>query len=127
MEQVKAPQQIIDEFKEKAKREDQAAEDDPINEGAKEVLEGFTDTIKWAVNMMDEEVKNAGLPGISKMPPEKYAELLQLVAERNLPTKALEKTPEVALGTVTAGMLFQNYLAYQAQNKPQEKQKQDNE
>lgn len=71
----------------------------------------------WLLTTADNTAKEKGLPGLGKMKADDLAELVVIVARRNLGSKFLEQSPEIMLASVAAGIIGSNILAARAMKK----------
>lgn len=80
-------------------------------------LKFFNQAIGVGLKSFDDKMKDKDLPGLGDMNPERLAELTTIVGERNLPDYILEKTPELSLISILAGIASMNVIALRKKKK----------
>jgi len=89
---------------------------DPGEFGEAQVLEQLNKTLTNICRTANNIAVENGFKGLGEIPPEDYAELMGIVIKRNFSSVIVEKSPEVALASVTAMVVLQNVSAMKAKN-----------
>jgi len=89
--------------------------------GEEEAILQLNKTLKNIVKTGHNVAVENGFKGLGDIPPGDYAELLAIVVKRNFSSVIIEKSPEVALASVTALVVLQNISGIRAQKIKEQK------
>ena len=103
MEKIEIPADLLAEFSADMQKNE--------TENPGKVSASVEKTAAWLLEVADNTAKEKGLPGLGKMKAADLAELVVIVAQRNLGPKFLEQSPEIMLGSVMLGLISSNIIA----------------
>ena len=93
--------------------------------GEEEAIRQLNKTLTNIVTTGHNVAVENGFKGLGDIPPTDYAELLAIVAKRNFSSVIIEKSPEVALASVTALIVLQNISGIRARKIKEQKNTED--